>query len=247
MKKDNKYFAIIIGLFAVILVLTGYIIYDKLIYKSENNVNSNLNGSVTCKDCVSKIDFFKEGSEFTKKILLGNKIMEIKYYMDFNDNKVIELDNQVFAFHPLGPDGFSEIYILNNEVLMLVTTGSDIRTDNFEFYDSNLRKINADTTLDNDFPNSMRISSYEVEGNKIKVTGTRYSHGKELQDENSQFIKICEYDINNNYTLNQENYNRYKGEIVSAKYEIEYLGNQKFSEFKRVEVLEKIDGNYCKW
>ena len=245
MKKDSKYVGIIIGLFAVILVLTGYIIYDKISYKDITNNDDQVN--ITCNDCVSKIDFNKEGSEFTKKILLGNKIMELKYYTDFNDNRTIEIDNQVFDFYSPVYEGFSEIYILNNDVLMVVTTGSDIRTDNFEFYDSNLRKINVETTLDKEFPNSMRIASYEVKDNKIKVTGTRYAHEKELQDENSEFIKMCEYDENHNYGLNQENYSKHKGEVVSAKYEMEYLGNGKFSEFKRVEVLEKLDENYCNW
>lgn len=43
MKKDNKYVGIVIGLFAVILVLTGYIIYDKVNYKDNNYKEESLN------------------------------------------------------------------------------------------------------------------------------------------------------------------------------------------------------------
>lgn len=255
MKNDNKYVGIIIGLFAVILVLTGYIIYDKLSYKDNNNnqeiIDENLSNDN--KDEENKVDneYVNEISDGTEEsnIMLNNKILKVEVIKDS-----LYIDDKLLLSLYDSMEDIGDIYVINNEVVLVLTYGGDVRSEGYYFYDSNLEKIDVDMTLDKEYPTSM-VSRYAavVKDNKILIEGTRITHGPELVLEEKDHTEtydysmpLCAYDYDTDESiLNKDTYNLHKGEIIDAKYEMEYLGNGKFSEFKRVEIKDVYDENYC--
>lgn len=262
MKKDNKYVGIIICLFAVILVLTGYIIYDKISYKDLNNnlnqdvQNGNLDNEIgnnetnednnsNNKNYVDKISDDKE----IANIMLNNKILKVEVIKDS-----LYIDDKLLLSLYDSMEDIGDIYVIKNEVVLVLTYGGDVRSEGYYFYNSDLEKIDVDMTLDNEYPTSMGSKYFlGVENNTIIIEGTRLTHGPELvleeKDRTEAYdysMPLCAYDYDtDNSVLNKDTYNLHKGEILSAKYEMKYLGNGKFSKFKRVEILNTLDENYC--
>lgn len=119
-----------------------------------------------------------------------------------------------------------------DDVIVFFIGGSNIRTGKIYAYSKNGEKILEVQSLDKKYISMVLESLISVEKNVIKIEGTRLTHGPCLildnPEENIDFcdgtygITICE----------SNNYEKYKNEVVKGTYEIEYLGNNQFSEIK---------------
>ena len=148
-------------------------------------------------------------------------------------------------------ESLDQVHIIDNEVIMITKSGSDIRSTEYYFYDKDLNKIEVDMTLDDNYPTSMvhdvDNSEIKINNRKITLTATRRTHGPDLVVEGDErSVSMCDYEANTIKVLpTKELLNKHKGEIVTAKYENTYLGNNKFSGWKLVETIEVIDENIC--
>ncbi|MDD6223391.1 MAG: hypothetical protein PUB18_00090, partial [bacterium] len=222
----------------------------------ENNNNAAEEApenAISCSDCVDKIGGISESnqSSITKKILLGSKIREVNITYE-NYVYTLSIDNKtITTISPLSY--LSSIYVLRNEVIMVVTGGSDIRSTQYAFYNSDLQEISVDMTLDPEYPISMvgydaSEKTIIVENDEIIITGTRITHNKDIVNDinSASTTQLCQYDqTTKKSSLISAAYNQYKGAVVKAKYKIKYLGNNQFSKSQRIEVLETVDESYC--
>lgn len=270
--KNNKLgLGILIGLLlAIIIGLVGFIVYDKVISKDNNNeqVEQGNNSekenvkeeTVNCIDCITEIvlpSTYADQKTTEGKIVLGNKIMNLKVTIDSEEEHgygSVSVDDKLLKkFYFENMESIDSVYILKNDLLMITTVGSYIRSSKYYFYDTNLQEINTNFVIDDEYPNSMKNSGdigekLTVENNVITVVGSRLSLSDEIELENGETTRICDYDLlNSDGTISniKGTYDEHKGEIAKAKYEIEYLENGKFGKSKRVEILKKVDESFC--
>ena len=183
-----------------------------------------------CQECVIMYNVANSihNGNITKKIYLNNEIKTLKVTIDSNEDELkenLEVDGKkIYTVEDAGHAGIERVLVINNEILMVTTHGSYVDSAGILFFDKDLNKLDVDLTLDEKYPNDMNISSFggpgdgdgiKVEGNKIIIKGSRL--------------------IQTEYRC------KYKGELLHATYEIEYLGNNKFSKAKQLEVLKIID------
>ena len=245
-KKSNKgLYAIITILCIAVLGLGGFIVYDKFI---KEDIAKNKNKEVSCSDCVTTIDLFEDGYGIERKILLNGKVLKIKEeWNEERETQQLIIGNKSIANpDPYKLHGFSKIFVIDNEVLMIQTMGSNIRTVEYFFLDSDLNRIEVDMTLDVDYPHSMKQveeNDVIVNGNTIHVKASRLSFG-DLEVEEDGYTPLCDYSTLP-HTINQENFEKHKGELVSAEYEMTYLGNNKFSKFKKVKENRFLTDYVC--
>ena len=79
----------------------------------------------------------------------------------------------------------------------------------------------------------------ELNDNKLIIYGTRLNDSNTINLEPNGVAIICS---NGN---NTSEFDKYKGQIIEAKYEIKYLGNGKFESTKS-EVIRRLEENFCK-
>lgn len=248
--KDVKRLYFLVTVLAIMVVLLGgFVVYKEFIKEDKNTSDNTKKNDVTCNDCVTSNDLYRNNKQV--KILLGNKIrtVSIKNSGEYEKN-IIELmiDGKTIQSVGGGLTYFDNLYVLNNEVLMIITTGSDIRSNEYYFYDSNLNKIDVDMTLDSKYPKSMQAFSTDyitVNNNKIIIDASRLTHGYNLVTEKNGYDEdeIC--DTSGPTGIYK---GTHKGELVSAKYEMTYLGNGKFSKFVMIDGTDKyIDETICKY
>ena len=250
-QKKNTGLYVIIGVLCVmVLVLGGYFVYKEYIEKDKDKEEPSINDSIpketTCSDCVTTIDNLLLDSEknIERKILLGEKVLIVKPEKDMEQgiSKLI-IDGKTLS--TVGPyQYFDNLFVIENEVLMVVLGSSDIRSNSYLFYDKDLNEIKVDMTLDNNYPFSMVASSPEsvsMSENKIIINATRLTYNHELVLETTSYGQdaLCDNDTYNGKHL---------GELIGAKYTMTYLGNGKFSSFEMDEnsavyVDEKICNN----
>ena len=115
-------------------------------------------------------------------------------------------------------------------------------TKNVKINDKDVVK-NVFDNIDNKYP-SMRVNDlkgkdfYNIKGNKITFGGSRVHHFETLVISDNEKIEICE----------DQNNEKYKDEIAEGEYEIEYLGNNKFSKIKNTKYTSVKDSeffDYC--
>lgn len=266
-KKGSKN-GVILFLLLVIIGLCGYIAYDKFFAKKDTKEDTSEkeeekqaekeenkqeekeeqkeaekeeaviipDAVKTCSYCSDKIDFTiayrdnKNFREISSDILLGDKrrtllLKEDGLYID--ESKLIDTTMAVWI---------DSAYVFRNEVLLVVTDGSDTRSTDYQFYDKDLNPIEVDMTLDKEYSQMRQgtLSSLSVIGDTIQIYGTVMYHGKTIKTPNGT-VEICSSDYDGSHD----------GELLAAEYQMTYLGNGKFSSFKRVKPLGYVGKRYC--
>lgn len=257
--KQTNYNAIIMTiLLLIIIAMTSFIINDKFLTEPKST-------ECNCPKCVtpkptptakpsnnSETEFEIEISKaITKTIKLGDKtikleagrIPELEQKDDIWGNGIAVDGKVIYKVEDPGIQRVAHISIIENDVIMaIVELGDYVDNGIIVLIDKDGNIINKEVRLEKDFYMAIKNGSagaadehgVKVEGNKILVNGSR-----QVPLEN----KLCVY---NNETHKSEYNKEYEGQVYEAKYEIEYLGNNKFSEVKRVEVLQTIDESLCK-
>ena len=146
-------------------------------------------------------------------------------------NGKIVLENEMY---------YSNSFDILDDIVIFTTSGSDIRSTTLYAFDSNANEILNLRYLDDNYPTmiiaDMKANIYNIEDNKIKLSGTRMTHGTSLVTEITNTLEKSVYIC--------ENKEKYINEIIEGDYEIEYLGNKKFSDIKNIEYVKLYDTNY---
>lgn len=254
-KKGNKFLVILLLL--IILGIGGYIVYDKFIANNEpNNENNNVsdnndttnndvnnndttndNANNTNNNNESSSGIFTEldchdgdGCEFTK----GNfnfKIVNLENEsvtgeaLYINGKKVLE-DGWIIFYE----DNF---LVLNDIAIVHIGEGLDHWTT-FKIYDLQGNLLLDGKPIDSNFGKNILLSVLDdntkpiyLEGNKIKINATRFTHGPSILGE-----PTAQPVINQNTSCDT---------IVMGTYEIEYYGNGKLSEIKNTSYITLRD------
>ena len=245
---------IIITILVVLIIsLLLFIVYDKILSDNPNDDNVKSENNVETEEYVTQVIIpseFDKQENIEEKILLDNKIRKLK--INLEQEKYVSIDDKIIFKPELYLEYLDSIYIIGNEIIMIVTAGSDIRSEKYYFYNSNLKEIAVDMTLDREYPSMVLQSANDdaitVSDNKIVIAGTRLTHGLELVSTYESIpVSMCQYNENTKkYELIEDVYKIYKDSPVEAKYEIEYLGNGQFAPAKRIEIIKVVDESYCK-
>lgn len=170
---------------------------------------------------------------------LGDKTVNIKIErIDESPNYFVKLDdNDIFAsdFGNVDKHSLKDVYIMG-DIIIVTTMGTDIRTYNIYFFDSNGKQIKVIKNAAED-DSRMKMADYEVTDNRIIFTRSMISHGPSIDNT----IQI--FDFSACKSLIKEN-NIPEGLVVKSEYEIKYLGNNKFSEetnTKNVTIEEYVE------
>ena len=218
--------------FILFILVIGGIVTGSVLLKEEKEKKK-----VECNDCVNTYDFKSDSA----KILLGNKIREVKVKKENNKETLVIGDKALKTLDE--GKSFYNIYVFNNEAILVTIDGDTYRNIHTYFYDKDLKLLDVDMTLDKDYPKSMVMFSsddIEVEDNKIFVYGSRVTSEVTLVDEDLNETKLC---VNSGKPTTYTD--THTGELLSAKYEIEYLGNSKFSSANKVLEIKKLDETIC--
>ena len=198
-----------------------------------------------CDDCVNTVDLHNGNA----KILLGDKVLDVKIDAitegEHGGEKLIIGDKIVDETSSM-EISFDKLYVFNNEMILVTVTGEVALRSDFKynyFYDKNLNPVDINLVLDKDYPNSMiqvYTTDLEVEDNKLIIKGSRLNDNLFLISEDGKETKLCKSSGNpTDYT------NKHTGELLEARYEAEYLGNYKFSKFKKVEDIRILNEEIC--
>lgn len=191
---------------------------------------------------VDNKDNEEDENEF--KITKNNITIETKMDNEYGYNLYIN-DNLA------GNIGFitkNSVQILD-DIVVAAGSDTDIRSTTIYFYDKNGKQIkkiyeNFDIPAlkirevyeanDKDFENPIEFT---IKGKTIKFIANAYFHDNELAIDTDKYIETEEYCKSTKYDNN----------IVSADFEITYLGNGKFSDIKRSNEtkLSEIKKNLC--
>lgn len=188
-------------------------------------------GDINSPDSQSVLQYWDTGSEKIKFETVPDTSTN-QYVLKINDNKV-DIDTLLW---------FNQIFVMN-DVIIITTGATDIRSTHLYIFDFNGNTLFKAYYLNN---KGMVIqSSISVVGNKIIIPGTRLTHGIDL-------VMINEWSVHPEYSdyIYQDIIYDYpdiygksevyledskikamlnKDEIVEANFELEYLGNGKFS------------------
>lgn len=198
-----------------------------------------------CSDCVTTVDLHNGDA----KILLGDKVLDVKIDAiteGEHGGEQLIIGDKVVNRTTSTELNFDKLYVFNNEMILVTATGEVALRSDFKynyFYDKDLNPIDINLVLDKDYPNSM-IQVYstdlEVEDNKLIIKGSRLNDNLFLISEDGKETKLCKSSGNpTDYT------NKHTGEVLEARYEAEYLGNYKFSKFKKVEDIRILNEEIC--
>ena len=231
----KKCIFVVVFLLVIAGIVTGSVLLKEEESKTEKKEdNKNIS---ECNECVDAYDFDDDSA----KILLGNEVKEIKVKKE-NNKETLIIGNKTLITLKDG-ESFYHVYVFNNEAILVTTTGEEYRNVHPYFYDKDLKAIDVDMTLDEDYPKSMVMFSsddIEVDENIITIYGSRTAEGMTLIDESLNKTKLCVASGEaSTYTKN------HTGELLGAKYEMEYLGNSKFSKAKKVSDVRTLDETIC--
>jgi len=241
LEKKNKIILIIIISLLVILILGlgGYIIYDKVLNKSEtqsNSVKATKQYSfkeIELETCTGTyVENFEEGIVCEEKLEVGNKRVIIKLVGEditvkgnFNYNSKLFINNKEIY----DEDTFLEIdklLIIDQTLVFFIHEGPGVKPNKILLYELNKKTIKEIYSLDEEIPqmtlNVFEESNIKIIKNKIYIDGNRLSHGPTILNSANDNVFICD-------TEDMEKNNFDYDTIVEAIYEIEYTGKNKFS------------------
>lgn len=241
-KENNSSIIIMIVILSLcVLGLTGYIIYDK--FNEKTNSDESITTTTTLKqEEVNKNEkLYKSNIEQCDKEMCSEKIgdLNIKFYPLRNGMESTLSINE--------KEILTDIYSLNNlyildDTIIVITSDTDIRTTKIYLFDKFGNKQKEIFELDNNYQ-EMVIADYHdaiiINEDKIILEGTRLTHGPSLATYYYDNSLIME-----DYYLGKcDIYNKYIEEIIYGTYEIDYLGNNKFSEIKNISYTKLKDSD----
>ncbi|MBQ7141231.1 MAG: hypothetical protein IJO32_06995 [Bacilli bacterium] len=238
-KKNTGLIVLVVVLSIAVLGLSGFIVYDKILSNEEEIITKNDN---------------ENSDESNKNITFNHTTLSVDYLCNFELDKICELkhdkiliklentsDNEYPIFDIKINDKLvlSEVIYLNDEIniidnnVIISHSGTDINSSHIYIFDNKGNNTLSlfsgfDTkypaiSLKSEYLENGNSIDYKIIGNKIIIEGTRLSHGPSIVISEKEYIEL----YNNNCL-------QYENEVVYGKYEIEYLGNNKFSETKNV-------------
>lgn len=234
-EKNKKSVPIIyVGIFIVLVMILGILAYPYLIKKddSEDCLNENENSTTDIFE-KKEIDLAKyssfdagESPEHKENLKIGDKTVSIEYSgrsteterihtLKINGNEVVNED-----FMCGGPQ---KLYTLKDNLVVLYHSSCDISGSYVEMY--NRKGIKTGSIKTNfDWELTFLTGNITVSEDKIKFSGSRMTHGPDLLTRNAQ-IYLCD-----KKTLADNNID--DDYVVSAEYEVTYLGENIYSEPK---------------
>lgn len=240
-KKNNSMFILIIILILAVAGLGGFIVYDKFSAPDEkpnNDVNDNgqvsdgnnenneqnienngtinqapsNNPSISLPNCLDGCTLEYEGFKFE----IGRDSNGSKQTLKINGKSVLE----DIGFFKTNMTVHENIKFIQDIAIIRVISNMQV----FVFaFDKQGNQLLSTMIIDTKFGENMVLAVFDegvdrmtIEGNKIKLKATRFSDGPSIRGENVPVI---------NESISCDT-------IVEGTYEIEYLGNGKFSEIK---------------
>jgi len=226
--KNKNLILTILGVTILIIATVGI---TTLLYKNEETTLSKMPRKkydilVTSDDLKNKKSKFEYNDNYveivTSQLYEGNVSVKINHkYYELSEFAISSIDfiGDLIIIVGSGTDVDSRLYIFNNEGNLL-SNPELVEKEFYMYYDYNSSEL------------------YEISDNKILLYGTRETHGPSLVSKDGWIdLEIC------------ENIEKYKGEIVRGTYEIEYLGNGKFTEPTLIEyeILDEIKDEYLRY
>lgn len=256
--KKGSNGGVILFLLLIVIGLCGYIAYDKFFAKKDTKEDTSekeeekkedkqeekeeQKETVQCDTCTKFINLgvAYDGNNFnevTGKIVLGNRVVDVRFTEESNHDSIY-VDNKAIINGKMN-EFFTRLYVIRDEVIMIQAAGSDVGSNSYYFFDKNLNPINVNMTLDSQYPTAMRQSgvdnSITVDGDTVRIIGSRAYHGKSIRIEGNGYLPVCD----SNYDGSHD------GELISAEYEMKYLGNNQFSSFTKVKELSFVGKDFC--
>lgn len=240
-KSKNIIIAILI---IMIIALAGVHVYDKFIVKKEseksatsttdNNQQTNVIDAKTEEKLLYSAVKVNFNSNDTATINLGNNQVTLSNKM--NDDQGQFKFNSKLLFETSMTKMVDEVYTFN-DILLVVTSGTDIRSSVLYIYDKNGNKLKEVYELDSvdkgmvitqlESENENEIKYLSFNNNKIIMNGWRINNGNTIVV-NGKDVNYCD--------KNALNKNNVTGDyVIEARYELEYLGNNTFSQLKIIE------------
>ncbi len=246
-KKDKKNLLIII-LIIIILTLIAYIVFISVNKKeTTNDYQNNINNNDNLKEEKpvtydrSALDFSGCDFEVNDTCTRTYKDIEVNIYIGSYGTKNVKINDKDVVKNVFYT---SDIFDIMDDVIIFTIGHTDIRSTTIYAFDKNGNELlKLFDNIDNKYP-SMRVNDlkgkdfYNIKGNKITFGGSRVHHFETLVLSDNEEIHICE----------DQNNEKYKDEIAEGEYEIEYLGNNKFSKIKNTKYTSVKDSeffDYC--
>lgn len=249
---------ITITVVGIALIISGIYLVDKNIVnifdKKETKTNTekeNNNQDETYNQTIkfSEIDVenLKNATDKKEILLSGKKaVLErvVSVHEDGNYAIAYKLDDKKLEYGPYYDD---IIYVINDILIFIGNEKSDEPVINPSLNIVMLDK-NGDVlkTITEFSLEEMHISPFDthaltINKNKIIVGGLRYSHGYDFTYNNT-YYSLCDID-------EQKTNNITSDYIMEADFELEYLGNNLFSNLKIIEdsiiTLGQLQEKYC--
>lgn len=253
MEKNKKIILIIVISLLVLSVLglSGYIIYDKVINNSVASKNTTTvetkyvfkkHSTDTLNKCFSNLNDEK-GGDCTEviKTSSGGHILKLHVLPDSSSDGPVPVlyidDKKVTEFDISGFDGIDEIYIIDDSIVLSTDVGSDIRGDFTYIYILKNKKLSTIYSLDSKYPAMVMKEFPDFVNGKIIFYGAVLGQGPSiLNNLYDEEVYICDKE-----DMSKHNYDG--DTVVEGIYEIEYLGNNKFSEITRLKEFTLNDTN----
>lgn len=227
MIKNKNIILTILGVTVLILATVG--ITTLLYNKSNEKTLSELPRKKydVFQTIYGEIDESKNEYEYNGNVVKIVKSKNSYLTISIND-KVIDkwLDHEMI----------DTIEFVDEYIFVVATFSADSSMTNLVSFDLDGNLLFSVGELDN---NGMYSSgNFEIIGNKIKFSGSRENIGMGLRTEKGEIdLENC------------KNIEKYKEEIVRGTYEIEYIGNGKFTEPKLINsiTLDEIKDEYLRY
>lgn len=261
---NNKKMITIIVILSLLLVgLGGYIVYDKFITKTDNEVKDNKDDNKNEVDKVSELDLFKICSReeqkniCTRTLTLDNKNIELSIIATertnneniYYDMSKLQIDGKVVYSDDVNIGkikAFNDLMIL--ETYCIYCGGASIEIPTIIIIDKNGNIAHDIYTIEyeQDFYYN---NKYEITDNTIIVTSKNINVGYI-----GEYGPYPDFDCHINTTnyngprgangmaiVKDDNYDQFANLIVKSDYEIDYLGNNKFSPARKVKDIKFSD------
>lgn len=221
-ERKNKTPIFIILFILMILVFGIYVTYLKLNEPKKEEEKKEEDTQVQVE--VETIEFVCEDSCEYSVTVNGEKV-PITYTVSTEEDFIhkIMINNNPIVNRSFACGGPATLKVLNDIILISYHDGCDVGGNTIHAYTKDGNEIFSYEYLDSVLNMWMENTNFEVENNKIKINATRVYHGYTLRLSNSTEVDICMNDEWLSYQIDENT-------VTSGVYEIEYFGNNNFSE-----------------